>query len=789
MERDCSDQGKGSVGTPRLAGGRLLQRGDRSGRAVTAGDGDPPAVTPALIVTKLSAPTVRVGLVQRRRLVELLSQPGSYKLTLIDAPAGWGKTTLLAEWAANPAEVRPFAWVSLDWSDNDPVRFWTYLVTALRTVEPGLGERALAVLHSRGANVTRDMLPELINELAIGSPELILVLDDYHAISNEELHQGLALLVERLPARLHLAIATRSDPPLPLARMRVRSELLEIRSDALRFSDEEASALLNGVLGLGLSEVDVARLQQRTEGWAAALHLAALSLRGRQDAAGFIGAFAGDDRHIVDYLGGEVLAGQPTARRNFLLRTSILEQLCGPLCDAVTGGSGSAAALEDIERANLFLVPLDSTRTWYRYHHLFGELLRHELRRAEPGLVATLHRRASAWYAAAGSVPEAVNHAVSAGETDRARELVAEHWLGFFNRGELATVAGWLDALPERTVASDPRLAVARVWLALDLGRTAEAGEWLARAERSLAEGDAQAAAGLASGVALLRAVHRFKSGEVGQALAAARRAVELEEEKAPFWRTVASVLIGVTMYWRGSADTAGPALEAALRLAEGDGNRLAEMYALGYLAAVRAGGGETAAADSLLARIATLVATDPAPGEHFVAMMGHLVRAERLERQGRLDEAGREAERGVELARRGAGLVERCYATLQLADIRRRQDDLDAARALVAESRRTVDSCADPGMLAGLVAAGERAVAPPSPRHPVHLPPHHEHLTERELAVLRLLPTGMTQREIGATLFLSENTVKTHTRGIYRKLAASTRDEAVAHARSAGLL
>jgi LuxR family transcriptional regulator, maltose regulon positive regulatory protein len=338
-------------------------------------------------------------------------------------------------------------------------------------------------------------------------------------------------------------------------------------------------------------------------------------------------------------------------------------------------------------------------------------------------------------------------------------------------------------------VASDPRLAVAKVWLALDLGRPAEAGEWLARAEQGLAEGDDQAtAAGLASGVALLRAVHRFKSGEVGQALAAAKRAVELEAEKAPFWRTVASVLIGVTMYWRGSADAAGPALEAALRLAEGDGNRLAEMYALGYLAAVRAGQGETVLADSLLARIATLVTADPAPGEHFVAMMGHLVRAGRLERQGRLDEAGREAERGVELARRGAGLVERCYATLQLAGIRRRQDDLDAARALVAESRRTVDGCADPGMLAGLVAAAERAVAPPGPRRPVHLP-HHEHLTERELAVLRLLPTGMTQREIGATLFLSENTVKTHTRGIYRKLAASTRDEAVAHARSAGLL
>jgi LuxR family maltose regulon positive regulatory protein len=767
----------------------MRQGDDRAGPATTAADAGQPAAGPVLVVTKLRAPTVRAELVPRRRLVDLLVRPGSHKLTLIDAPAGWGKTTLLAEWQDDPREARPFAWVSLDRADNDPVRFWTYVVTALRTVEPGLGERALGALGGRGPSVIRDVLPELINELAASAPELVLALDDYHAIGNDEIHEGIELLLERLPAQLHLAITSRSDPPLPLARMRVRGELLEVRSDALRFSDEEATALLNGMLGLGLNSSDVTRLQQRTEGWAAALYLAALSLRGRADAAGFIGAFAGDNRHVVDYLGGEVLAGQPAERRTFLARTSILERLCGPLCDAVIGESGSAAALEEIERANLFLVPLDSTRTWYRYHHLFGELLRHELRRSEPEQVATLHRRASAWYRAVGAIPEAVGHAVSAGDVDQARELVAEHWLGFFNRGELATVDGWLDALPQRAVAGDPRLAVARVWLALDLGRPSEAGEWLERAERGLTEGRASGAPGLASGVALLRAVHRFKLGDVGQALAAARRAVELEREGVPFWRTVASVLIGVTLYWRGAADDAGPALEAAMRLAEADRNRLAETYALGYLAAVQAGLGAAAAADRLVERAAALVQADPAAGEHFVAMMAHLVRAGRLEQQGRPDDAAGEAERGVELARRGAGLIERCYATLQLAGIRRRQGDLEAARALVAESRRALDGCADPGMLTGLVAAGERSVAPASPGRPAGPPARGERLTERELAVLRLLPSGMTQREIGATLFLSENTVKTHARGIYRKLAASTRSEAVARARAAGLL
>ena len=744
-----------------------------------------------MLVTKLRAPTVRAELVPRRRLVDLLVRGGPHRLTLVDAPAGWGKTTLLAKWQDDPGEGRPFAWVSLDRGDNDPVRFWTYVVAALRTVQPGVGERALAALGGRGPNVTRDVLPELINELAAGTPPLVLVLDDYHVVGNDEVHDGLELLLERLPAQLHLAIATRSDPPLPLARMRVRGQLLEVRSDALRFSDEEATALLNGMLGLGLSGADVVRLQRRTEGWAAALYLAALSLRGRADAAGFIGAFAGDNHHIVDYLGGEVLAGQPAERREFLLRTSILERLCGPLCDAVTERAGSSAALEEIERANLFLVPLDSTRTWYRYHHLFGELLKHELRRSQPELVAVLHGRASAWFRAAGAIPEAIQHAISAGALEQARQLIAEHWLGFFNRGELATVSGWLDALPRQAVAGDPRLAVAKVWLALDLGRPGEAGEWLERAERGLAEDRAESAApGLASGIALLRAVHRFKTGDVGQALAAARRAAELEREEAPFWRTVAWVLIGVTLYWRGMADEAGSALQDALRLAEADGNRLAETYALGYLAAVHAGRGAAAAADGLLARVEELVEGDPAAGEHFVAMMAHLVRAGRLEREGRSADAVRQAERGMELAGRGAGLVERCFAGLELAGLRLRQEgDPEAVRELVAESRRILAGCPDPGMLAGLVAAAERSVAPAGRSRPVHQPLAGEPLTERELAVLRLLPSGMTQREIGATLFLSENTVKTHTRGIYRKLAASGRDEAVARARSAGLL
>jgi LuxR family maltose regulon positive regulatory protein len=457
----------------------------------------------------------------------------------------------------------------------------------------------------------------------------------------------------------------------------------------------------------------------------------------------------------------------------------------------VTGGTGAAAKLEEIERANLFLVPLDSTRRWYRYHHLFGELLRHELgRSAEPELVATLHRRACAWHRDAGSVPEAIQHATAAGDVAEAVELIAEHWLGFFNRGELATVAGWLDALPPETAAGDARLAVARVWLALDLGRLEEADRWLAAAERGIDEGPATAGAdGLASGVALLRALHRYKTGDVGRALVAARRAVELEREETPFWRTVASCVIGVTLYWRGSTGEAQAMLDEALRLAERDGNRLATMYALGYLAAIRSGRGEPDEADRLLERTAALVQDDPGVGKHFVAMMAHLVRSRRLEQQEQLVRAANEAARGVELARRGAGRVEIGYALLALAAIHHADGDAEKAGRLLRESRRTLDGCADPGMLAGLVAGAERRIGRARRTRVRQLPGEGEPLTERELAVLRLLPSGMSQREIGATLYVSQNTVKTHTRGIYRKLQASSRSEAVARARDAGLL
>ena len=406
-----------------------------------------------LLATKLHVPALGGQLVHRGALLEALSAGRRRKLTLLSAPAGWGKTTLLAQWALGAGEDQRFGWLSLDRSDNDPVWFWMYVVAALQKVSPGVGTRAVELL-AMGADPVQVVLPTLLNDLDTIASPMVLILDDYHLVVNRAVHEQVAFVIGRMPPNFRLVLATRSDPMLPLARLRARGELVEMRSDDLRFGVIEADHLLNDVLGLDLAEADVQLLHRRTEGWAAGLYLAALSLAGRPDAAAFIRTFAGDNRHIADYLMCEVLDGQPPQMRSFLLRTSVLGRLSGALCDAVLQTSGSASVLETIERDNLFVVPLDMSRRWYRYHHLFGELLRAELPRREPDLVAGLHRRAAAWFEAEGLIDEAVRHLVAAGDIAGSADLIAADWVNEFNGGGLSTVSGWLDLLPDEFVST-----------------------------------------------------------------------------------------------------------------------------------------------------------------------------------------------------------------------------------------------------------------------------------------------------------------------------------------------
>lgn len=743
------------------------------------------AARAVLLATKLHVPAVGAQLVHRAALLDALSAGRRRKLTLLSAPAGWGKTTLLAQWALGAGEGERFAWLSLDSSDNDPVWFWMYVVAALQKVCPGTGIRAVELL-AMGADPAQVVLPTLLNDLDTIAAPVVLVLDDYHLVVGRAVHEQLAFFISRMPANLHLVLATRSDPALPLARLRASGELAEVRTEDLRFGTIEADHLLNDVLGLGLAPADVQLLHRRTEGWAAGLYLAALSLAGRADTATFIRTFAGDNRHIVDYLMAEVLDGQPPQLRSFLLRTSVLGRLNGALCDAVLQTSGSASVLQKIERENLFVVPLDTSRHWYRYHQLFAELLRTELRRTEPDLVADLHRRAATWFEAEGLIDEAVRHLLAAGDIARSADLIAADWVDEFNGGGISTISGSLDLLPEETVRQDPRLSVARAWIVLSVGQLDDAAEWIEAAETRSTADTAEGRA-ISAQVVVLRAIHSFKTADVAAALETARRAITLDLDEAPLAQTRAYCIYGAALYFSGDTPEAQATFRRAVGLAEKVGDRRARSYALGYLALISAERGQLADAERQI-REASGSPRDLADAEHLVDVMVSLATAELLAKSGDAPAAVAAADMAVMSARQGGAILEVAKAQLVKAEIFEHLGDRQAAKASLEEVGTLVRGCADAGITPTLLASAARnaGLAADSRNESFVV---GEELTPKELEVLRLLATRLSRREIGERLYVSLNTVKTHQRAIYRKLGVEHRGAAVSRARELGLL
>ena len=447
----------------------------------------------ALLATKLYLPRRRPGFITRPRLTERLDESLTRGLVLVCAPAGFGKTALLADWARRSR--RSAAWVSLDQGDNDPARFWRHVIAALERVRPGTVEQLAPLLGPPSPPAFDGLVTALINNLA-GSPgadEMVLVLDDYHLIDAQLVHAALGFLLDHRPAALRLVLASRADPPLALARLRGRGQLAELREAELRFTAEEAAALLHQAAGSALPEDAVAALTARTEGWVVGLQLASLSLRQHSDVAGFLATFSGSHRYVLDYLTEEVLEHQPDEVRSFLLETSILERLSGGLCDAVTGRPGGQAMLERLERANLFLVPLDEVRGWWRYHQLFADLLRARLQRERPRRVPALHHNAAAWQAEHGLAGDAVGHALAAGDAAWAARLVEQQADALLARSEGATLLRWLEALPVDLVRCRPRLLLAQARLAIFSRRLAGADSLLDAAERARDEAPAQA--------------------------------------------------------------------------------------------------------------------------------------------------------------------------------------------------------------------------------------------------------------------------------------------------------
>ena len=557
-----------------------------------------------LLATKLSALPVRSGLVPRSHLVERLDAGLPCRLTLVTASAGFGKSTLASLWLH--ARQQPFAWLSLDERDNDPVRFWNYVVAALQTLHDDLGRDAQTLLQQSELPSWEVLITTIVNDLVAARPSAgttdepwVLVIDDYHVITAERVHQSLDFLLDHLPPCLHLVITTRVDPPLSLPRRRSRQEVHEVRASDLRFRTAEVSEYLNGVMHLDLSAREIAALEARTEGWATSLHLAALSLEQRTDRSHFIDSFTGNDRHVVDYLLDEVFVQQPEHVQQFLLRTSIFERFCGPLCDAVLGDGESASAgrgqnmLEHLDRANLFLVPLDNQRTWYRYHHLFADLLRSRLHRLHKSEVIGLHRRAGAWFEAQSLVDEALHHILAAKESGWAARLVEQVGsTALWEQGAHGSVHRWLEALPDEAVRARPRLCLLYAWPLYTQGRLDTLESYLLSAEapfkhrQGSREGQAEAATVLAEDeragdlqeseaealhvmgvVAALRALAALRRGEISQALGLTEDALTRLPEDNVHLRAILTHALGQVNYRRGEMKDAQAAFTEATAL------------------------------------------------------------------------------------------------------------------------------------------------------------------------------------------------------------------------------
>jgi LuxR family maltose regulon positive regulatory protein len=513
-----------------------------------------------LLATKFFVPRWRRGLVSRPRLTARLNGAAESKLTLVSAPAGFGKTTLLAEWLADASNVTA-AWLSLDQADSDPVSFWRYASTALQNVAPGVGAAALALLQSSQPPV-ETVLATLLNELSELPTDIVLVLDDYHIVDARDIQAGMVFLLDHLPAHLHLVIATRADPVLPLARLRARGELVEIRAVDLRFTLDEAAAYVNDVMGLHLTATDLTTLEDRTEGWIAALQLAALSMQGRVDVADFIAGFAGHDRFIVDYLVEEVLQRQPELVREFLLQTSILHQLSGSVCDAVTGQDNGKAMLDGLERSNLFLVPLDDRRQRYRYHKLFADVLHAHLVDEYPNDVAELHRRASNWCEHHDDPSEAIRHAFAARDLERAARLIELAARAILQSYRPATLVELVAALPSAMVQSRPVLSTYYAFALYGVGELDKGKVRLSDAERALAmperiivdEAESRSLPGI---IALARAFDAQARGDVATTVERARQALDLMPESDHVWRAGAAILLALAQWTTGNVAAA----------------------------------------------------------------------------------------------------------------------------------------------------------------------------------------------------------------------------------------
>ncbi len=660
-------------------------------------------MTTPILATKLYVPQPRPGGVMRPRLLDRLNAGLHRKLTLVSASAGFGKTTLISQWIADMD--RPVAWLSLDEQDRDPARFWAYAVAALQTIAPQAGEDMVAALQSPQPPPVDSLLTTLLNDLAAIPQPFLLVLDDYHAAEERTLDAGLTFLLDHMPPAMHLVITTREDPGLPLARLRARGQLTELRARDLRFTPQEAADFLNQVMGLSLAAEDVAALESRTEGWIAGLQLAALSVQGHTDASAFIRSFTGSHRFVLDYLLEEVLHQQPQRVQTFLLRTSILDRLCGPLCDAVLGPDQASSAsgqetLERIEQANLFLIPLDNQRRWYRYHHLFGELLGQRLTQsavAENGesSVAALHIRASQWFEENGEPGDAVRHALAAEDFERVARLAELEWPAMDGRFQSAAWLGWVQPLPDELVRVRPVLNVAYAWALLNDGEM-EAGAVRLRDAQAILDAPTEAMvvadqAQFETLPASMATAHGYIAqafGDIPGSLLHARRALDLLPADDYLRRGPAAALVGLAEWSMGDLEAAHDSLAHAMSSFEQVGSAIFALSGTYGMADIRVTQGRLREAIKIYERARLFAASlgEPAaPGSADI----HLGLSKIYREQGLLDAAQEEMQKNETLGEK-AGLGDWPHRLRRAqAQVKVDEGDLDGALTLLDEAAR----------------------------------------------------------------------------------------------------
>ena len=660
-----------------------------------------------ILATKLYIPPARERLVARSRLIERLNDGLHRKLTLISAPAGFGKTTLLSEWVASPLPLGEglgvrAAWLSLDQGDNDPARFLTYLVFALQTVAPNIGAGLLGVLQAPQPPPHESLLTSLLNEITTIAADFVLVLDDYHVIDSKPIDKGLTFLIEHLPPQMHLVIATREDPDLPLPRLRASDQLTELRATDLRFTASEAAEFLNQVMHLSLSAEDIAALEARTEGWIAGLQLAAISMQGQKDTTGFIKSFTGSHHFVMDYLVEEVLQRQPENIQTFLLRTSILNRLCGPLCDAVLLDSSAPGqeTLEYLEQANLFLIPLDNERHWYRYHHLFADLLRQRLHQsidtfaeAAKGHVNELHIRASQWYEDHDLPMEAFYHAAAANDIERAERLIDGKGIPLHLSGGVTPILEWLESLPTEVLNARPSLWRRHAGLLLINGQTAGVGEKLQAAETALdailqgAEPDDETR-NLIGQIASARATLALTRYDVGAMLAQSRRALEYLHPDSLFTRATALWVLGYAQILRGERVAARQALTEAISLSKASGAMFTMILATIGLGYVQEVDNELYQAAETYRRVLQWAGDHP----QQIICEAHLGLARILYEWNELDAAERHGEQSLVLARQYEQVIDRFVnSEVFLARLKLARGEVDGAAAMLAQTDQSV--------------------------------------------------------------------------------------------------